>query len=210
MLTLRNRSSPLAPHHPHCGMWVRVDPQGVFGTGQPKTGERASAERIKASVVISLMRLIFFFSSFLAGSKSWNCCQTSGAGLHPKRRLGAGTSHGEWVHDEEPFTEAANYETTADAGTMPRASAGSCAVHLTGRDRTDWNGETNSQQTLRSDPGAAGLSQSRAVLPERGHDQVLLSRSECSSAHSCAREEFSHLRIIAVSRGQPQSWEGRR
>lgn len=29
--------------------------------GQPKTGERASAERIRASVVISLMRLIFFF-----------------------------------------------------------------------------------------------------------------------------------------------------
>lgn len=110
---------------------------------------------------------INFLFFILAGSKSWNCCQTSGAGLHPKRRLGAGTSHGEWVHDEEPFTEAANYETTADAGMMPRASVGSCAIHLTGRDRTNWNGETNSQQTLRSDPGAAGLSQSRAVLPER-------------------------------------------
>lgn len=61
VLTLRNRSSPLAPHHPHHNMWVHVDPQGVFGMGQPKTGERASAERIKASVVISLMRLIFFF-----------------------------------------------------------------------------------------------------------------------------------------------------
>lgn len=64
VLTLRNRSSPLAPHRPHRGMWVHVDPQGVFGTGQPKTGERASAERIKASVVISPMRLIFFFSSW--------------------------------------------------------------------------------------------------------------------------------------------------
>lgn len=132
--------------------------------GQLKTEERASAERIRASVVTSLMRLIFFFSSFLAGSKSWNCCQTSGAGLHPKRRLCAGTSHGQWVHDEEPFTEAANYETAADAGMMPNASVGCCAVHLTGKDRTNWNEEIISQQTLRSDPGIAGLSQTKAMM----------------------------------------------
>lgn len=113
----------------------------------------------------------FLFSSFLAGSKSWNCCQTSGAGLHPKRRLRAGTSHGERIHDEEPFTEAANNETTADAGTMPSASVGCCAVHLTGRDRTNWYGEITSQRTLRSDPGIAGLSQTRAVASPGYHAQ---------------------------------------
>ena len=37
-------------------------------------------------------------------------------------------------------------------------------------------------------------------MPKRGQGQVLLSKSECRSAHSYAREGFSHLRIIAVSR----------
>lgn len=110
------------------------------------------------------MRLIFFFSSFLAGSESWTCCQTSGARLCPRWRLCAGTSHGEWVRNEEPFTEAANNETTADAGTVLSASVGFYAIHLTGKDRPNWNGKITSQQTLRSDLGIAGLSQTRAVV----------------------------------------------
>lgn len=56
----KSEQSP-APHCPHHDMQVRVNPQGVLALGQPRTGERASAERIRASVVISLMRFIFFF-----------------------------------------------------------------------------------------------------------------------------------------------------
>lgn len=159
-----------APHCPHRDMQVLENPRGVLAMGQPKTREGASAERVRASV-ISLVRLIFFFLSFLAGSKSWSCCQTSGAGLHPKRRLCARTSHGEWVHNEEPFTEATNNETTADAGTMPSASVDCCAVHLTGNDRANWNGEVTSQQKLRSDPGISGLSQTKAVVSLGCHVQ---------------------------------------
>lgn len=60
----------------------------------------------------------FFFSflSFLAGSKSWNCYQTSGARHHTKRRLGACANYGERIYDEEPFAEAANHKTAANAG----------------------------------------------------------------------------------------------
>lgn len=38
-----------------------MNPQGVLALGWPKTGERATADRIRASVVTTLMRLIFFF-----------------------------------------------------------------------------------------------------------------------------------------------------
>lgn len=46
----------------------------------------------------------------------------------------------------------------------PNTSVGCCAVHLTGKDRTNWNEEIISQQTLRSNPGIAGLSQNKAVV----------------------------------------------
>lgn len=132
MLTPRSWSShlPLAVTLCHVGP---CEPTRCLARNRQRPEKRALAEKRKASVDVSLMRLIFFFSSFLAGSESWTCCQTSGAGLRPKWRLCAGTSHGEWVHDEEPFTEAANNETTADAGTVLSASVGSCAIHLTGR-----------------------------------------------------------------------------
>lgn len=142
-----------------------------FGLGRAKDWREGIGREDKGFCCYLPDEINFLFSSFLAGSKSWNCCQTSGAGLHPKRRLRAGTSHGERVHDEEPFTEAANNETTADAGTMPSASVGCCAVHLTGRDRTNWYGEITSQRTLRSDPGIAGLSQTRAVASPGCHAQ---------------------------------------
>lgn len=138
-----------------------------FGLGDSQRLERGHQED-KGLCCYLPDEINFLFSSFLAGSKHWNGCQTSGAGLHPKRRLCDGTSHGEWVHDEEPFTEAANNETTADAGRMPSASVGSCAVRLTRKDRTNWNGEITSQQTLRSHPGIAGLSQTGAEVVSPG------------------------------------------
>lgn len=118
--------------------------------GQLKTEERPSAERRRPSVVTSLMRLIFSFSpSFLAGSECWNCCQIAGARLHPQRQLRAGTSRGQRLHHEEPSPETANNEKAADAGRVPNASVGCCAVLLTGKDRNNWNEEMISQQTLR-------------------------------------------------------------
>lgn len=170
MLILRNQSRPLplTVLTVTCGS-MRI--HKVFGLGTAKDRGEGISREDKGFCCYLPDEINFLFSSFLAGSKCWNCCQTSGAGLHPKRRLCAGTSHGEWVHDEEPFTEAANNETTADAGTMPSASVGSCAVHLTGKDRTNWNGEITSQQTLRSDPGIAGLSHTRAVVSPGCHAQ---------------------------------------
>jgi len=53
VLVLRNQSSPLP--------LAVLNPWGALALGQPKTRERTSAERMRASVVASLMRLIFFF-----------------------------------------------------------------------------------------------------------------------------------------------------
>jgi len=106
---------------------------GCFGLGTAKDQREDISREDEGFCCCLPDEINFLFLSFLAGSKCWNCCQTSGAGLHPKRRLCAGTSHGEWVHDEEPFTEAADNETTADAGTLPSACVGSCAVHSLGR-----------------------------------------------------------------------------
>lgn len=115
-----------------------MSPGGILALGQLKTEERPSAERIRASVATCLMRLIFFFffsPSFLAGSECWNCCQIAGARLHPQRRLRAGTGRGQWLHHEEPSTEAANNEKAADAGRMPMplwAAVLSCSLGRTG------------------------------------------------------------------------------
>lgn len=76
-------------------------------------------------------------------------------------------------------------------------------LSTTGKDRTNWNGEITSQQTLRSDPGTAALIQTRAVVsPGCGAREAkakICSASLSADLPTHAREGFSHLHITTSS-----------